>query len=111
LKALGIENRFERIIISEEFGSQKPTPDNYLVFEQQFPAKTFVYVGDNLAKDFIVPNERKWLTICLKDRGENVHPQNIPIGPEHQPHFWVNSLLECQTIIDQHASENRCAFP
>ncbi|MDQ3292530.1 MAG: HAD family hydrolase, partial [Bacteroidota bacterium] len=62
LKALGIETYFEDIIISEEFGSEKPNERNFLFFEQKYPGKEFYYIGDNTSKDFIVPAKLGWHT-------------------------------------------------
>jgi putative hydrolase of the HAD superfamily len=75
LKALGIEKYFSDIIISEEFGSEKPDTRNYLYFEKKYPGHSFYYVGDNTLKDFIVPKQLGWKMICLKDCGNNVHKQ------------------------------------
>jgi FMN phosphatase YigB (HAD superfamily) len=38
LKALGIANYFSEIIISEEFGSEKPEANNYLFLKKNTPA-------------------------------------------------------------------------
>lgn len=75
LKVLEIENYFEHIIISEEFGSEKSNEKNFLFFEKKYPGKNFIYIGDNTNKDFIVPSKLGWGTICLKDSGKNIHTQ------------------------------------
>lgn len=78
LKALGLQNYFKDVIISEEFGSEKPDERNFLFFENKYPGKDFVFVGDNTSKDFIVPKKLGWFTICLKDCGNNIHKQELP---------------------------------
>lgn len=85
LKALGIENIFSEIVVSEEFGSAKPDKRNFIHFEEKFPGSEFYFIGDNTAKDFIVPIELGWTTICIKDRGNNIHPQRFDTNscPEH----------------------------
>jgi putative hydrolase of the HAD superfamily len=75
LKALGIEHYFDDVIISEEFGTSKPHPDNFLYFEKKYPGKKFYYVGDNTSKDFIVPLQLGWTCICIRDNGQNIHAQ------------------------------------
>jgi putative hydrolase of the HAD superfamily len=77
LKALGVLDFFSEVIISEEFGSEKPHINNYKYFEGIFGRAQYYYIGDNLKKDFITPNKLGWITICLKDNGLNIHSQNI----------------------------------
>lgn len=77
LKALGLADYFKDIIISEEFGSEKPDPRNYEYFVSKYPNASFCFVGDNLKKDFIVPHRLQWLTICIKDAGKNIHRQDF----------------------------------
>jgi len=77
LKALGIATYFSEIIISEEFGSEKPEANNYLFFEKKYPGYSFYYIGDNTFKDFIIPQKLGWKMICLKDEGYNIHKQDF----------------------------------
>jgi putative hydrolase of the HAD superfamily len=77
LKALGIEDLFSDIIISEEFGSEKPDERNYLHFVAKYPDKEFYYFGDNTRKDFLTPAKLGWTTICVKDSGKNIHKQQF----------------------------------
>ena len=77
LEALGIINYFDDIIISEEFGSEKPNPKNFTFFEEKYPNHRFYFFGDNTSKDFIVPIKLNWVTFCLSDKGENIHEQDI----------------------------------
>lgn len=79
-EALGLDAwvQVEDYVISEEFGSEKPSLANYEYFMKRYPdAEGFVYVGDNLKKDFIAPNALGWETICLKDDGRNIHKQDF----------------------------------
>ncbi len=77
LRALGIENLFCDIIISEEFGSEKPDEKNFRFFAEKYPAREFYYFGDNTIKDFIAPKILGWKTICLRDQGFHIHAQDI----------------------------------
>ncbi len=103
IAALGL-NRWiaeEDIVISEEIGSEKPAEANYRrVMERHPDADCFVYVGDNPGKDFVAPNRLGWMTICLEDNGENIHPQQIT---EHtlpyQPQCRIASLDELMKHI------------
>ena len=42
----------------------------------------FVYVGDNLKKDFVYPKQKGWQTICLRNDGRNIHEQNFEHAPK-----------------------------
>ncbi|PSR53995.1 HAD family hydrolase [Adhaeribacter arboris] len=102
LKALGIEAFFANIIISEEFGSEKPNERNFLFFEQKYPGKEFYYIGDNTAKDFIVPAKLGWYTVCLKSKGQNIHPQDLSRKPI--PTKIINSFKELMPIVVKESS-------
>jgi putative hydrolase of the HAD superfamily len=93
IAALGIDSLVDLVVISSEIGREKPHEDGYCHFERAWPQAQLVYVGDNLAKDFVTPNARGWMTIGLADRGHNVHPQSIGDTPAtHLPRFWVERL-------------------
>lgn len=83
LDALGINEYFDKIVISEEFGSEKPTIQNYKIFEESFPGNNFCYIGDNIKKDFIAPAKLGWKMYCIKDDGNNIHKQDLSqLSPE-----------------------------
>lgn len=93
IAALGIEPLLAEVVISEAFGSAKPDERNFRHFESAFPGRRYAYVGDNLSKDFVTPNRFGWLTIGLRDHGENIHPQAIDVAPaDHRPRLWVDRL-------------------
>lgn len=92
IKALGIGEILSDIIISEEFGSAKPHPANFLFFSDKYPGHRFYFVGDNTAKDFIVPAHLGWITICIRDSGKNIHPQQFDRHPV--PDYIVNSFKD-----------------
>ncbi|WP_276166270.1 HAD family hydrolase [Zobellia alginiliquefaciens] len=73
LAALGIEEYFDKIIISEEIGSEKPDENNYLAIEKTFKNHRYCYIADNVRKDFISPNKLGWDSIGLIDNGLNIH--------------------------------------
>jgi putative hydrolase of the HAD superfamily len=92
LKALGIENYFSEIIISEEFGSEKPDERNYLYFQHKYHDKEFYFFGDNTAKDFIVPARLGWRTVCMMDTGRHIHTQTF--DQPTVPDFIISSFDE-----------------
>ena len=96
MEALGL-NRWimdENLVISEEFGSEKPTSANYEYFMKRYPkSDEFMYVGDNLKKDFIAPNALGWQTVCLKDDGRNIHKQDFTsISTKAMPKMIIEYL-------------------
>lgn len=101
LRALGIEDLFSEIIISEEFGSEKPDERNYLHFVSKYPDKEFYFFGDNTKKDFITPARLGWTTICLKDSGRNIHKQQFE-GSEI-PRFVIAGFDELTLTGDRNS--------
>ncbi len=94
LRALGILGYFNLVIISEEFGSEKPSLANYKVFEEKFPYSEFFYFGDNFKKDFLAPNKLGWKTFGLLDRGSNIHTQLLDVSSEYLPQQIISSFEE-----------------
>lgn len=97
IKALGLDKIIpeRNIVISEEFGSEKPTRANYECFVAKYSDATeFCYIADNIKKDFLAPNAMGWKTICLKDDGRNIHSQSLDLPQEHLPRFIVDHLSE-----------------
>ena len=93
IKALDIENIFDLIVISEEFGFEKPNPKNFEVFDK-FNTIEKYYIGDNTSKDFIAPNTLGWTTICLLDNGKNIHMQDFNKELIYLPKIKINNLFD-----------------
>jgi putative hydrolase of the HAD superfamily len=94
LKALGIESYFKNIVISEEVNSEKPSDYNFnLVMNNKCP-ENYIYIADNPKKDFITPNKLGWTSICILDRGQNIHVQNFDLPKDFLPQFSINSFQE-----------------
>ena len=98
IEALGMGRwiKNEDIVISEEFGSEKPALANYEFFMKRYPeCQDFTYVGENPRKDFIAPNALGWMTVCLKDDGRNIHRQDFTSTPAQAlPKKKIKSLKE-----------------
>lgn len=78
IKALGIDTWFNKVVISEEFGSEKPDPRNYKVFQDEFKlSDDFCYFGDNTRKDFVAPLQLGWKCFCRVNNGKNIHEQDL----------------------------------
>lgn len=97
IKALEIDNYFDHIVISEEVGSEKPSRRNYAAFNSEFC--DYYYIGDNLSKDFITPNLLGWTTICLLNKGYNIHRQNFSLSQEFLPRYCVKGIKDIEIFI------------
>jgi putative hydrolase of the HAD superfamily len=99
VNALGLQNY--TLYVSEEWGETKPALGRFqAIMDTNSSAKSFVYVGDNIKKDFVTPNQMGWVTIGLKDNGRNIHPQHFDdIDPRFLPSIWVNSLKDIKSFI------------
>tara|TARA_Y100000591_G_scaffold331958_1_gene367561 strand:+ start:1401 stop:2069 length:669 start_codon:yes stop_codon:yes gene_type:complete len=103
IKSLGLEQYFSDILISGEFGSEKPNIANYSYFmknENNLNTKYF-YIGDNPKKDFKSANELGWITICLRDNGRNIHNQSFLLKKEYLPMHIIDSIEDLLAIIDE----------
>lgn len=99
LKALGIFDIVDKIVISEEVGSEKPDKENYLIIENAFPNCTYLYMADNLRKDFISPNKLGWNTLGLVDNGLNMHfDGHLYFEDSHRPQAFVSSFSEINIV-------------
>ena len=99
LKSLGIEKMFDLILISEEFGSEKPTESNFNFFSEKFKTHNFIYIGDNYKKDFISPNKLGWITIGILDDGRNIHKQDMSLPNKYHPQHLVKSFQDINLIF------------
>lgn len=101
IKALGLEGLFDIEIISEEFGSEKPSLKNYQVVMDKFSEQQkFIYVGDNPAKDFIAPNQLGWDSVCLLDDGRNIHKQDFDLPKGYLPKERIVVLIDLRFTIN-----------
>jgi putative hydrolase of the HAD superfamily len=94
INALNINLFFEHIIISEEVGFSKPDERIFKIIERYYPQAEYYYFGDNIKKDFIVPNKIGWKTLCLLDNGNNIHKQNLSLSKEYLPQAYFNSYRD-----------------
>lgn len=96
IEALGLYEYFDHILISEETGGDKTTDVPWKLMEEYYPGSRLIYLGDNLSKDFRIPNGRGWLTAMLADyRGENVFAQRFEKWPAaNLPRIVLHSLAQ-----------------
>lgn len=106
--ALGLESYIDYIVISEEIQSEKPDERNFKLIENLLPAQNYVYVADNLAKDFIAPNKMGWNSIGVMDNGKNIHNcfQEYYNNKEHCPKHLIDEFAQIK-ILNQYEIINQ----
>ena len=67
----------------------------FAVYTGGIDADLFVSVGDNPAKDFAEPRALGWLTVMLRDKGRNIHPQ--PASAD--VNIVIDSLAELPDVL------------
>lgn len=101
IKSLGLDSFIAPldIVISEEFGSEKPDQRNYSYFMNRYPGNKYLYVGDNIKKDFLAPNQLGWQTVCLRADERNIHKQDVALDEIYMPHTTISNIQELKRII------------
>ena len=96
IRALGLESRLERIILTDAWGPEywKPHPRAFRVIEAAWGVKgnTCMYIADNPGKDFWGPRQLGWQTVQVVRPGA-VHADEIP-PPGGQAEREVSSLSD-----------------
>lgn len=98
LDALGLSDL--PVYISEDYDSNKPAPDRFMLIQEHFRAEHYIYVADNVEKDFVGCNALGWVGIGMRGNGRNVHPQVLDGRPRASlPFCWVNSWDELASLL------------
>ena len=102
INALGLSEFFDwsDIYISDEVGHLKTTPYSFEKIMERYPDCQYLYVGDNPAKDFLVPNRLGWMTVCVLDNGQNIHPQDFTLPVEYLPQRKIKDITELLEIVN-----------
>lgn len=91
LLALGLNHL--PVYISEEYAETKLDIGRFEKIEQNYPAKYFIYVGDNPNKDFFIPNKIGWITFGVLAKSDNIHSQDLSfLDKNFHPHYWIDEL-------------------
>lgn len=100
ISALGLENIFEKVVISEEINSEKPSSKNFeILIDENY--NSYVYIADNPKKDFFAPNKLGWETICLLNNGKNIHKQDFQQMDLFIPKNKISSFKDINIIYEQ----------
>jgi putative hydrolase of the HAD superfamily len=99
INALGISDLLDKIVISEEIGTEKPAIANFKTIENSLLGDTYHYIADNLKKDFLAPNALGWRTTGLIDNGMNIHYQShLYLDQLHMPQQFFTSYTEVKIV-------------
>jgi putative hydrolase of the HAD superfamily len=86
--------------VSEDYGSAKPAPDRFQAIQKDFPANQYVYVADNVKKDFLGCKPLGWRGIGMRGSDRNIYSQSTQGIPDAAlPDYWVNSLEELTELL------------
>lgn len=99
--ALGLESYLKTIVYSDEYGREnwKPSMVPYNKIEERFgfESNQYVYVADNLSKDFITPKKLGWLTVHIdRDGGQY---SKVSVSDEYLAHVRISSLYELKDVL------------
>jgi putative hydrolase of the HAD superfamily len=86
--------------ISEEYGDVKPSPERFFAVRNQYPAQQYVYVADNVRKDFLGCNPLGWIGIGMRGSHRNVHPQSlVDCADAARPAHWVDGWEQLAALL------------
>ncbi len=107
IAALLLGERFSHIIATGSLGPDrafhKPHPHAFQLMQAELgkAGDRFVYVGDNLSKDFVAPNALGWTSIWIDrphHRHHRIHKSAIaPAGGE--PQVTIHDLSELERLL------------
>jgi putative hydrolase of the HAD superfamily len=102
--ALGIAQHFQAIVYTDALGGRsyfKPHPEGYCAIERALgtAAERFVYIADNPAKDFVVPNARGWMSVMVARPGHRRIHAAAATAPGGAPQHAVASLTELPALL------------
>lgn len=104
VSALGIAGHFREIVYTNALGGRafhKPHPRSYEMIEQALGGgeSRLVYIGDNPAKDFVVPNARGWTSIMVVRPGHARIHAGAEVAPGGAPQHTIASLTELPEVL------------
>lgn len=104
IEVLKCKELFDEIIITDEFGREfwKPHEKSYKLIAERLGVKLneMIYVGDNVAKDFVTANNMGIISVCVK-RCEGVYKNLIKENKKYLPNKKINNLKEIGIIIKE----------
>jgi putative hydrolase of the HAD superfamily len=87
VEALGLDSLAAPIVLTGLLGIEfaKPHPRAFQDVERRRPARVYVYVGDNPAKDFAAPKQLGWVTVRVRRPGGlHYQAENSDVTPDYE---------------------------
>ena len=101
VNALGLPDRLDEIIITDQWGREfwKPHPRAFeeMAARLELAPRACAYVADNQAKDFIAPNALGWRTVFIKRPDAVYHDVIAP--QDGKPGVMITSLDELEAVL------------
>jgi len=111
IQALNLGSFFVKIIVTGDYGRAfwKPHPRAFEKMQSGFLGHAGVYVGDNVSKDFLIPNRLGWKSVRLV-QPEQLHGGQGSVPVNGRPSVTVYSIEELGMILNrfflQHANSS-----
>ncbi len=99
IKIAALNLQVDGIYISEELGVEKPNPLAFKKVQEEWPAQEYFYIGDNVRKDFLAPNQLGWITIGLTNDAEAIHKGEISAVRDQEPSFWIDKFSDLTSYL------------
>lgn len=82
------------VSISEETGLLKTDARRFLEVSNYFGSSDYIYIGDNPAKDFLIPNLLGWKTVMRIHQPPLIHDQTLSKDLRMHPSITVHSFKD-----------------
>lgn len=103
IKALRLEKLFDYIILTDTYGKEYWKPNSRAFEEMQavsgLSGHSLVYIGDNVLKDFVSPNELGWHSVRLRCQGQ-VRQYLEPAESCYAAETTVETLSQLKSYLD-----------
>lgn len=99
LKIAALNLNVDGIYISEELGVEKPDPLAFKKVQEEWPGQEYFYVGDNITKDFVAPNQMGWTTIGLTRDEQAIHQIEAAVPQRYEPSLWVDTFSDLTSYL------------
>lgn len=90
VNALGLQNYFKKVLISEEVGVGKPALDSFEYIMKAEGDVNIVYIADNPKKDFIAPRQLGWSSLGILHAESRVH--ELINNYHDSADYWLDSF-------------------
>lgn len=103
IEALNIEKYFEHIIITDELGREfwKPSEVPYKLIKEKFNCRydDMMYIGDNVAKDFVTANRLGIETIQIHRENSIYEKKNLEFDDKKKANYSIKNLNEIREKV------------